>query len=125
MNINPLKFYCQKVLPLAFDDSLSYYESLCKIADKLNEVIQSSNGIQPALEEIQSQINDLKNQIDDIDTNYVMELIQSYLQQSIKTVSFGLTTDGYFIAYIPDGWNDISFNTIQEGELYGHLVLCY
>lgn len=41
--INPFEFYCQKVIPLIYDDSLSYYEVLCKIRTILNEVIKSQN----------------------------------------------------------------------------------
>ena len=37
--ITKITFWCQKVLPVEFDDSLSYYEQLCKVVDKLNEVI--------------------------------------------------------------------------------------
>ena len=43
LDMKPLAFECQKVLPLTFDDSLSYYECLCKIANKLNEVIGELN----------------------------------------------------------------------------------
>ena len=43
LDMKPLAFECQKVLPLTFDDSLSYYECLCKIANKLNEVIEEIN----------------------------------------------------------------------------------
>ena len=43
LDMKPLAFKCQKVLPLTFDDSLSYYECLCKIANKLNEVIEEIN----------------------------------------------------------------------------------
>ena len=32
-------FWCQKVLPLVYDESLSYYEVLCKVVAKLNELI--------------------------------------------------------------------------------------
>lgn len=32
-----LRFWCQKVLPLVYDESLSYYELLCKIMKHLNE----------------------------------------------------------------------------------------
>mgnify|MGYP004657206989 FL=1 len=39
------KFWCQKVLPLVYDDSLSYYETLCKMSYKLNEVINNMNKI--------------------------------------------------------------------------------
>ena len=43
LNMKPFAFMCQKVLPLTFDDSLSYYECLCKIVNKLNEVIEELN----------------------------------------------------------------------------------
>ena len=41
--IKPLRYYCQKVLPLVYDDSISYYETLAKTVKKLNEVIASMN----------------------------------------------------------------------------------
>lgn len=43
--IDTLKFYCQKVLPAVYDESLSYYEVVCKVASKLNEVISSQNNL--------------------------------------------------------------------------------
>lgn len=45
MRVNKLKFWCQKVLPLVYDDSLSYYEVLCKLANKINEIIDTGVGI--------------------------------------------------------------------------------
>lgn len=41
--ITDFKFWCQKVLPLVYDDSLSYYEVLCKVSEKLNDVINNIN----------------------------------------------------------------------------------
>lgn len=32
-----------KVLPLSYDDSLSYYEQVCKLTDKMNEIISVIN----------------------------------------------------------------------------------
>lgn len=43
VNAFPTAFYCQKVLPAAFDDSLSYYEMVCKLTDKINELIKAYN----------------------------------------------------------------------------------
>lgn len=40
-----LVFWCQKVLPLVYDNSLSYYEVLCKIADSINYIIDYLNDI--------------------------------------------------------------------------------
>ena len=48
----------------------------------------------------------------------------------VKMVFFGLTDDGYFVAYIPEGWDDIIFRTTGydvniAGYDYGHLTLSY
>lgn len=43
--INKINICCQKVLPLVYDESLSYYEVLCKVIQKLNELIKINNNI--------------------------------------------------------------------------------
>lgn len=48
----------------------------------------------------------------------------------VKMVFFGITQDGYFVAYIPDSWDDITFGTsglddFPAGVDYGHLTLSY
>ena len=42
-SLKQFKFYAQKVLPLVYDDSLSYYEVLAKLTSKINEVIETFN----------------------------------------------------------------------------------
>lgn len=41
--ITQLHAWCQKVLPLVYDESLSYYELLCKVLKKLNDLIENNN----------------------------------------------------------------------------------
>lgn len=48
----------------------------------------------------------------------------------VKMVFFQITDDGYFVAYIPDSWADIIFNTtgydiVISGTDYGHLTLSF
>lgn len=48
----------------------------------------------------------------------------------VKMVFFGLTDDGYFVAFIPESWDDIIFNTTDYDIFipdtdYGRLVLSY
>lgn len=43
--IDKITTCCQKVLPLVYDESLSYYEVLCKVQQKLNELIKINNNI--------------------------------------------------------------------------------
>lgn len=42
-----------------------------------------------------------------------------------SSVYFGLTLDGHFVAYVPDSWSDIIFDTgmVYELDTYGHLIL--
>ena len=43
--VEPMRYWCQKVIPLVYDDSLSYYEVLCKTTQKLNELIETNNSL--------------------------------------------------------------------------------
>lgn len=129
--ITQLRVYVQKVLPLVYDDSLSYMELLCKIKEKLNEVISSSNGFIPKLNEIEGEVDNLELRVDHLESGEYDDIIKEYLDRAIKNVFFGLTDSGYFVAYIPDGWNDVEFHTteyditIETEPEYGHLVLSY
>lgn len=41
-SIKPIRgYWSHKILPLVYDDSLSYYEILCKVVDKVNELIEA------------------------------------------------------------------------------------
>lgn len=55
--IEPFKIWCQKVLPNVYDDSLSYYEYLCKMNEYLNEVINQINTLTEAEEDFQEAMN--------------------------------------------------------------------
>lgn len=44
-NVNFVHCWCNKILPLVYDDSLSYYEMLCKFKDALNQVIENINNL--------------------------------------------------------------------------------
>lgn len=50
-----------------------------------------------------------------------------FFREVANQVFFGLTLDGHFVAYIPESWNDIVFDTGQDYSLdtYGRLILRY
>ena len=65
------KFWCQKVLPTVYDDSLSYYEVLCKVVNYLNDVIQNVDNMNEditamftAYSELQSYVNNYFSSLD-------------------------------------------------------------
>ena len=59
-DIEKLRFYAHKVLPLVYDDSLSYYEVLCKVVAKLNEVIALADSQNSAIEDIIQDVEDFE-----------------------------------------------------------------
>lgn len=44
--IEKINFWCNKILPLVYDNSLSYYEVLCKVKDAINALIDANNELQ-------------------------------------------------------------------------------
>lgn len=61
-NVKKFKFWCYKILPLTYDDSLSYYEVLCKVYAKLNECIDVVNDI-TGDEGLVTDVENLKTQV--------------------------------------------------------------
>lgn len=125
-NIAPLRFWCQKVLPLVYDDSLSYYELLCKVVDYINNLIDTDNNIIADMDAMKSDLTVVKDFVDNFDTSYAEQV----LRETIATMIFVEITDaGYIVYNIPDSWDDIQFNTtgldinLDIQPEYGHLVL--
>lgn len=54
-----LRFWCHKILPLVYEDSLSYYEVLCKLMRKINEIIEDMDDIKISIQEIINEIDDV------------------------------------------------------------------
>ena len=76
-NIKTFRFYCQKILPLVYDDSLSYIETLCKVSSKLNEVIDDYNELidyyntlPQLLEQITAKLSELDSFVDTINREF-------------------------------------------------------
>ena len=142
--LHEFQFWCQKVIPLVYDNSLSYYEVLCKAIDYLNESIANQNVLYQHMVIAETNITELQSQMQQVQETlqkfingeytdkYIDSLaswidtnLQELVGRIVKYVFFGLTDDGYFIAYIPQNWDFISFDTIinPDDPLYGHLLL--
>ena len=65
-NTYPFKFWCHKVLPLVYDDSLSYYEVLCKVAKDLQTVIEHDLEQDENIENLGENISSLEGAIRDL-----------------------------------------------------------
>ena len=47
--LNNMRFYCQPILPLVYDESMSYYETLCKVVGQLNTTGETVNKLNEGL----------------------------------------------------------------------------
>ena len=66
LKLHHLFFKCHKILPLVYDESLSYYEVLCKCVDSLNEVIESTNQLNDNVTDINSRVNTITDKVNEI-----------------------------------------------------------
>lgn len=94
--IKPFRFWCQKVLPLVYDDSLSYYETLCRVVDKLNEVIENSGTayVDEQIEALRKELIDLIQQTSAADREYTDQEVakaKEELGQKITELESSLT----------------------------------
>lgn len=126
--LRTFRMWCQKVLPLVYDESLSYYETLCKVVEYLNHVIDATNGVIEDVDGLKKDLGVVQDWIKNFDTSYAEKIISQYIA---TMVFFGLTDSGYFVAYIPENWDNINFGTTgldvdtpMQPE-FGHLVLLY
>ena len=107
-DLNYFRFWCYKVLPLVYDDSLSYYEVLCKVVDYINKLIEQDKIFGDELANLQHDLAEVQTWINNFSTKYAEKIIREYL----ATMIFVEISDaGYIVYYIPDSWDSITFNT--------------
>lgn len=125
-DLTTFKFWCYKVLPLVYDDSLSYYEVLCKVVDYINKLIEQDKIFGDELTKLNSELSTVKEWIDNYDTSYAKEILEKYIANMIYV---DISDSGYIIYHIPESWNDVKFYTtglditVPTENEYGHLVL--
>lgn len=81
--VSRVKVFCSKVIPLVFDNTLSYYESLCAFCAKVNELCDAVNAqnltivefcheveleISKFEEYMQTELNGVKDRLDTVET---------------------------------------------------------
>lgn len=79
------RFWCQKVLPLVYDDSLSYYELLCKVVNYLNDVISNVDGLKVDIDNLLKAYNELQDYVNNYFDNLdVQEEINNKLDSMVE-----------------------------------------
>lgn len=110
-NNQPFRFWCQKVLPLVYDDSLSYYELLCKVVDYLNKTMEDVNtavgdvtNLHSAYTQLQAFVNnyfenldvqeEINNKLDELVESGRLDLLLQTFVPYVTPMMFGAKGDG-------------------------------
>lgn len=90
--------YIAKTLPLAFDESMSYYECLCALLEYLNEtIVPDINNTNDGLSELQNFYLDLQNYVNTYFDNLdVQEEINNKMDEMVTTGALQEIIDNYF-----------------------------
>lgn len=124
-------------IPKMYWDVKSQEQRIKAICEQFHKMICYANMLGNKLNDSLADIDELtemfnkfiESGFDDYYAKQVEKWIDSHLQfiyeKTIRQVYFGLTLDGYFVAYIPDSWSDIVFDTGMNYQLdtYGRLIL--
>ena len=96
-DLQPFRFWCQKVLPLVYDDSLSYYELLCKVVDYLNKTMEDVDVLEGDVTELHEAYKKLQNYVNTYFNSLdVQEEINNKLDSFVKDG----TLNSLFLPYI-------------------------
>lgn len=108
-----------------------------RLCQELHKLVEYANRLGEAINLDHEIIAQLEEQFEEFMTSgfddyYKEQLLQwindnfaDLISAGIKQVYFGLTDDGYFCAYVPDSWSEITFDTgiVYGRSDYGRLIL--
>lgn len=95
----PNFIYIPKIVPLVYDDVLSYYEFLNKVLQKLNETIDDVNALGVDVEELRENVERLASLVDGFDGRIeTLETSVSSINTAIDTINGTLSNYGTQLA---------------------------
>ncbi len=87
--MKPFRFWVQTALPLVYDDSLSYYELLCKVVDYINKFITQEQEFAEEIERYSQIVREMKEFVDNYFTS-------TDFQQLVNDAIDKMAQDGEF-----------------------------
>lgn len=121
-NQSKLRFWCQMVLPLVYDDSLSYMELLNKVVNYLNNCIQDVGNCETNIESLLEAFVNLQNYVNEIAED-ISPLIEEKIDEMIESGEFGeILADALATVVAPEYDSNESYvplnYAIKDGQLY-------
>ena len=116
--VDSFRFWCQKVLPLVYDDSLSYYELLCKVVNYLNNTIADVNTLGTDVDNLNRAYNELQSYVNNyFSTLDVQEEINNKLDVMAQDGSLSALIQPLFDTYKTEINNEVNQQNNKIGVL--------
>ena len=104
--LSPFRFWCQKVLPLVYDDSLSYYELLNKVVNYLNMTMEDVTTLEDDVTNLHTAYVQLQTYVNDYFVSLdVQEEIDNKLDEMAESGALNELINPLLPALISD-WLD-------------------
>ncbi len=145
MCYNDFAKWCEATIPSIYDDSLSYYEVVCKLLnlmkqqkkdlEELTLTVSDNkemiNGIQETIETINLTIATIEKQLEKYESGEYSEIyvkatydwIVNHIDDIFEMISkfthfiqFGLSANGHLVIKVPTNWQFIKWSTIMTPE---------
>lgn len=119
-------FWCNKVIPLIYDDSLSYYEVLAKTTDYLNNLINDVKMGAINIEELAKAFCELEHFVNDYFAwyqskgiiNYEIAINNENYEKYLPDVDFAQMNTVYRFKFVTDSEADIPDNLPESAKPY-------
>lgn len=121
----------------SYEGDLGYIiKNMSKLIDDYNSIVDDQKAIDEKMAEIEATYQailngDFPEALKEAFYNWMIENASNIVARMIKNVFFGLTDSGYFCAWVPESWQDITFKTSEYDYTtplcpeFGHLILQY
>lgn len=124
-------------IPKLYWNVKSQEQRILNLFDLLNKLICYAENMGAQVNINTEDIQKLKDELQKLEDGGLIEIyeqqildwindnMERLIKQAVQFVYFGLTDDGYFCAYIPESWSEITFDTgaVFGRSDYGRLIL--
>ena len=130
--VSRVKTYCSHIIPLVFDNTLSYYETLCAFCGKLNELCDAVNAqnltiaefthmveveISKFEEYMQGELTSLKDDMEDAksDITSILNELSNDIRPALTQLQDDVNSLQSDLAE-KVGWNDVVYSVLENND---------
>lgn len=127
------------VLPKLYWEAITPEQELHELCKRLHTLFDYAQQLGTLTVEQMQELQKLQAEFEKFQesgfTDYYEQQLEAWVNANVanifnqyaKLVLFGLNDEGYFVAYVPESWSDIWFDTVAnyDDPLYGRLVLLW